>query len=329
MSSVQVEMIKPSILNHPEKIDTIAILYSEQSHSDSIPYTYYSESRIFYYNKEKTDTAIHYKDLYRICIDALVNYIDSTKYFVKAINYSDSINNLASNKGDLKNSELYSKLGIDACIYLNPFEFNDLLLKKGNDFIDVKTVFPEFANSTDLEYIFAKLPWTIYLKGDTTKYVYDQYDDLYYGNSVYPEFFGSREKHKQLVENTAVYFGKTFGSKLIPSWRKTERSYYISKNIEMMKAEEFCRSGKWLKAAEIYRRYTQNKNKNISNIAKYNMALVCEMEGNIDAAIDWLNRSKSDHEDILVDHLINCARYSRELEIRKKELELLKEQIGN
>lgn len=321
-------MMKPSFLNHPEKIDTIAILYREQSPSDIFPYLYYSETEIFRDIKEKTDTAIHYKDLYRICVESLINYLDSEKYFAKVINYSDSINLINSNKENLLNHpELFCKSGIDAFIYLEPFRFNDLILKKGNDYINVKTAFPEFANSSVMEYIYTKLTWTAYLKGDTVSHKHFQYDDLYYGSSVYPDFFGSREKHKLLVENTAVYCGKNFVSKLIPSWTKTERSYYLSKNIEMMKAEGFCKNGEWLKAAEIYRRNTQSKNKKISAIAKYNMALMCEMEGNLDAAIDWLNISKSDYKNY--DHLVNCALYTKELENRKKELELLEKQVRN
>ena len=97
----------------------------------------------------------------------------------------------------------------------------------------------------------------------------------------------------------------------------------------MIKAEDFCRNGEWLKAAEIYKQQTQSKNKDISTKAKYNMALVCEMEGNIDAAIDWINRSKSGSKKVQVDHIINCNSYFRELVTRKKELELLKKQVRN
>jgi hypothetical protein len=330
MDSIQVEMVKPSFIKSPENIDTIAILYRKQSHSDSILYKYKRQFKLIRHIEERTDSAIHYNDLYRICVNALVNYLDSTKYFVKVINYSDSINNLASNKCDLKNPELFNKLGIDACIFLEPFKFNDFYLKGNNDWmIDIQCNFPEFTGSAELEYINTNLTWTAYLKGDTTAYKCEQYDDLYYGSSVYPDFFGSREKHKELVENTAEYFGKTFGSKLIPSWTKTNRSYYISKNIEMKKAEEFCKNGEWIKAAEIYRRYTRSKNKNISVKSKYNMALICEMEGDIDAAIDWLNRSKSDQKTILIDHDINCNEYAKELEKRKQELNLLDKQVRN
>lgn len=52
-------------------------------------------------------------------------------------------------------------------------------------------------------------------------------------------------------------------------------------------------AGDWLKAAEIYKKETKNKNENIAAKATYNMALICEMEGNLDVAIDWLDRSNS------------------------------------
>lgn len=332
MSAIQVEVMNPSILTNPENIDTVAIFYRELSPSEAgnMPYIFHYESKPRYYLREKADTSIHYNDLYRICIDALVNYLDSTNYFVKVINCSDSFKITNSDQMLLPDiQKLCHKLSYDACIFVVPFQFNDLLLKKGNEYIDVTTVFPEFSYSTDMEYIYAKIRWSTYTKGDSIKKRYDQYEDLYYGNSVYPDFFGSPEKHKLLVENTAIYLGKSFGSKLIPSWSKTERGYCLSKNPEMMKAEEFCRTGEWLKAAEIYKQLTKSKNKDISTKAKYNMALVCEMEGNIDAAIDWINRSKSATKKIQIDHIINCNLYSKELVTRKKELELLKKQVRN
>jgi hypothetical protein len=330
MSSIQVEMIKPSFLNHPEKIDTIAILYRKQSHSDTISYKYNRQFKLIRHIEERTDSAIHYNDLYRICVKALINNLDSTKYFVKVVNYSDSINNLGSNKCDLKNPWLFNKPGIDACIFLEPFKFNDFYSKGNNDWmIDIQCNFPEFTGSTELENINANLIWTAYLKGDTTAYKYEQFDDLYYGNSVYPDLFGTQKNHKLLVENTAEYFGKSFVSKLIPSWTRTDRSYYISKNIEMKKAEEFCKNGDWLKAAEIYRKYIRSKNMNISAKSKYNMALICEMEGNIDAAVDWLYKSKSDLKTTQIDHLINCNKYTKVLDKRKQELSLLDKQVRN
>lgn len=330
MSSVQIELMKPSLLSDPEKIDTIAILYREQPRLDTIPYRHCRLYKLIRHTVEETDTTIHYKNLYHICVDALVNYLDSARYFVKVVNYSDSINNQASKKEDLTNPMLYSKLGIDACIFLEPFQFDDTHSEKENDWwFDFISNFPEFAKSSELEYLDANLIWLVNFKGDTVSHKYPQFDALYYGNSVYPEFFGSPEKHKLLVENSAAYFGKTFGSKLIPSWTIIERGYCHSKNREMMKAEEFCRNGEWLKAAEIYKRQTQSKNKNISTKAMYNMALVCEMEGNIDAAIDWINKSKSASKKKQVDHIISCNSYSRELENRKKELELLKKQVRN
>jgi hypothetical protein len=330
MSVIQVEMMKPSLLSDPEKIDTIAILYREQPQSDTIPYRFSRQYKLIRHTVEETDTTIHYKNLYSTCVNALANYLYSAGYFIKVVNYCDSINDPASKKENLTNPKLYGKLGIDACIFLEPFQFDDIHSKKENAWsFDFISSFPEFAKSSELEYIDANLIWLVNFKGDTVNHKYPQFDALYYGNSVYPEFFGSPGKHKLLVENSAAYFGKTFGAKLIPSWTIIERVYCHSKNREMLKAEEFCKTGEWLKAAEIYKQQTQSKNKDISTKAKYNMALVCEMEGNIDAAIDWITRSKSASKKIQIDHIINCNSYSRELESRKKELELLKKQVRN
>jgi hypothetical protein len=132
-----------------------------------------------------------------------------------------------------------------------------------------------------------------------------------------------------LLENTSEYLGKAFAAKIVPSWLKVERTYYRSNNVNMLKAEKYCLGGDWLKAAEIYNRETKNKNRNIAAKAKYNMALVCEMEGKPDAAIDWLVNSFSTYKFENEEHKFNCKQYIDLLAMRKKEIARLGKQIRN
>jgi hypothetical protein len=194
---------------------------------------------------------------------------------------------------------------------------------------NIKDKFPEFKKSEKVETIDADLLWTIIFKGDTSIYVSKQLDNLYYGNSVYPELFGNELNHKFLLTNSAEYLGKAFAKKLSPSWENVGRNYYRSSNDHMLTAEKYLLDNDWLKAAEIYSKETTNKNRNIAAKAKYNMALACEMEGNLDAAKDWLDRSKSayNHEDPI--HKSNCDQYSTLLENRKAEIERLEKEIKN
>ena len=152
---------------------------------------------------------------------------------------------------------------------------------------------------------------------------------MYYGNIVYPELFGNDLNHRLLLKNASEYLGKAFGAKIVPTWLEVERSYYRSRNVNMLAAEKYCLNGEYLKSAEIYNRETKNKNRNIAAKARYNMALLCEMEGKPDAAIDWLVLSYSAYKQNNEAHKFNCQQYINLIALRKKELEKLEHQVRN
>jgi hypothetical protein len=312
----------------PENIDTIAIFKRDFYQSDTITFKYLDvDNKILI-----TDSFIHYQSISNKCVTALANYLDNEGYFLKVINFKDSMNYLFSKEDSLTYyPELLKKLSVDACIFLDYFQLDDQLTNNSgyyfkNNIIDQ---FPEFRNSTKLESVGANLLWTVSFKGDTSIYICKQPDELFYGNSVYPELFGNDLNHKLLLENTSEYLGKAFAAKIVPSWLKVERTYYRSNNVNMLKAEKYCLGGDWLKAAEIYNRETKNKNRNIAAKAKYNMALVCEMEGKPDAAIDWLVNSFSTYKFENEEHKFNCKQYIDLLAMRKKEIARLGKQIRN
>ena len=330
MSKIEVELMKPGQLTLPEDVDTIALFTRDSFQSDTMTFTYKLESKnILSPDKLLSDTTIHYSDLSNKCVDNLVNYFENENYFLKVINYRDSFNYMFTGTDIQFNSpELHKKLGADAFIFLDYFHLWDYQIQNMNtDFYNIQDAFPEFKKCKLFEYVYAKLIWNIFIKGDTTRYTIEQPDDLYYGNNVNPEYFGNSINHRQLLENASIFLGNSIGAKLLPSWKKVERIYYKSDNVQMLQAESFLRNNDWLKAAEIYNKKTKNKNRNVASKAKYNMALVCEMEGNLDAAIDWLLLSKTVYKRKNPEHKFNCDQYCELLELRKKEIELLGKQV--
>jgi hypothetical protein len=328
MDSIQVEILKPALLTLPDEIDTIAVFMRDQFQSDTISIKYLDVDN----TKMITDSMLHYRQLSNKCVDALANFLEDKGYFLKVVNYRDSMNDLFTKSDSLIDYPgLFKKLRVDACVFLDYFQLDDRLTNDAGYYFTNAIInnFPEFKGSTQLESIGANLFWTIAFKGDTAKYVCKHPDELYYGNSVYPELFGNKLKHRLLLQNTAEYLGKSFGEKIVPSWLKVDRTYYRSNNTNMLKAEKYCLDDDWLKAAEIYKKETNNKNRNIAAKAKYNMALISEMEGKPDVAIDWLVRSFSSYKHRNEQHEFNCKQYIELLATRKKEIERLGKQIKN
>ncbi len=63
-----------------------------------------------------------------------------------------------------------------------------------------------------------------------------------------------------------------------------------------------------------------NKNKSIAAKSMYNMALACEMSGNMDAAIDWAEKSFYVFGTKNGIHSTNCSDYIRILGQRKLDI---------
>lgn len=128
------------------------------------------------------------------------------------------------------------------------------------------------------------------------------------------------------VLNAADIAGSNFAEFLSPHWIEVERMYYKSGQIELKKTNEMIKQNRWLEAAEIWKKNSTNKNKKIAAKSMYNMALACEMNGDFDAAIDWLVKSyHARHKDIY--HTGSCKNYifvlgQRKLDIKKMEGEI-------
>ena len=330
-------MMVPGKFNLTEGMDTIAVFKRDLYQSDTITFSYHNNNN--YYNI--TDSLVQYRSLSNLCLDALANNLVNTGYFLKVFNYKDSMNTLLNNKySALDYNELHKLTGADVCVFLDLFHLKDYLINKNvyNLGVEIFSAFPEFRKSTALESLETNLVWTVSIKGNPTPYTINEPDKLFYGNNLYPELFGNNQNHRLLLQSSADYLGMTFVSKLLPTYQQVERTYYHSNNVNLRKAEKFCLSGDWLKAAEIYNRETKNENRAIAAMATYNMALVCEMEGNLEAALDWLqlsysvfNNENPEHEFFSnsnnPEHEFNCDQYRKLLYLRKIEIARLDIQV--
>lgn len=306
--TTKIEIMKPGMFNFPENVSTVAIINRGSYINDTIPFRYFNGTKI------DTDTTVKYKTLSNVCVDALASFLEKEGYFGKVINYRDSLNSLnLSNERIINPEEMFQKTKSDMCIFLDFFNYSIAALNGFNDIV---------AND-------AALSWTIAIKNDTLSYLYNQVDTLIFDTYEFPLIQTTQKRLQMIVNNSSEYLGKSFGSKIIPTWLPVERLYYKSNNQSMLLAEKYALNNDWLKAAEIWNKQTKNKNEKMAAKASYNMALACEMEGKPDAAIDWLVRSYSCLNENNEEHKANCQRYIAVLALRKKEIEKLGKQVRN
>lgn len=301
--SIQVEIMKPAVFTIPDSVHSVGIINRIGTGYDSVRFEFIHSGHII------SDSITKYSNLTGNCIESLAQYLKEKNYFTRVINFNDSLNSLIKPGLPLNSqSDLFRSSNSDMLIVLNDCKFD--------------------LTSADLEsdvfVTLASLNWILSYKGDTLSYLYNQIDTLIYDAD--PAFNYLRNRSNAL-ESSSNFLGQSFGTKVIPDWLKVERLYYRSNNPEMLKAEKLAMNSDWLKAAEIWNKMTKNKNKNIAAKASFNMALACEMEGKVDAAIDWLVMSYTILSGVNEEHQKNCKRYIDILALRKKEITKLAVQV--
>ncbi len=125
---------------------------------------------------------------------------------------------------------------------------------------------------------------------------------------------------KDAVYNAADLAATEFVEYLVPHWINVDRMYYKSGHTELKMTNKMIAQNRWLEAAEIWKKNVSNKNKMIAAKSMFNLGLACEMNGDIDAAIDWITKSFlfiGNQNEI---HAFNCTNYIKVLAQRKLDI---------
>lgn len=154
------------------------------------------------------------------------------------------------------------------------------------------------------------------LKTDTIKWI-----EPVYNKSIAKLILPSR---RDAVLNAADIAGNQFAEFLLPHWLEVERMYYKFGHGELKSVNSLIKQNRWMEAAGIYRKNTKIRNKKVASKCMFNMALACELNGDMDAAIDWVTKSmNANHKDPY--HKGNCESYGYILHQRKLDIGKIEE----
>jgi hypothetical protein len=98
------------------------------------------------------------------------------------------------------------------------------------------------------------------------------------------------------------------------------RDYYVKGTNNFKIAKRKAQVGKWDEAGELWEKETDNRSSKIAGRACYNMAIINEINGDLDKALQWSQKAYEDYNVKL------ALRYTRILENRKYKNEVLKMQ---
>jgi hypothetical protein len=83
---------------------------------------------------------------------------------------------------------------------------------------------------------------------------------------------------------------KTYVEEVAPFWKEETRFYYITDVAA--KAEEHIYNEDWSKAMDIWIKYVNDENRRLAAISCFNMAVGCEMLGEYELALKWMENVK-------------------------------------
>lgn len=128
---------------------------------------------------------------------------------------------------------------------------------------------------------------------------------------------------KEAVIQTSTNLGSAYASDLRPLRRRVTREYFVRGGTDNFKiAQRRAQTGDWDGAADLWEREVQNPDMKIAGRACYNMAIINEINGDLNKAMEWASRSYADYD------ISNALRYVNILKHRMSEQRLLDKQLA-
>jgi hypothetical protein len=123
---------------------------------------------------------------------------------------------------------------------------------------------------------------------------------------------------KDAVKQTANNVGHEYAGSLLPYRIRVRREYYVKGTNNFVIAKRRAQTGNWDSASELWKQETSNRKNSVAGMACYNMAIINEINGELDEAITWAQKSYEDYNNKL------ALEYVRILRNRKARAETLK-----
>ena len=214
--------------------------------------------------------------------------------------------------------------GTDALFALEMYD-TDTRLNYSTANTQIKT---PLGNIPGLEHIasmetLVKTGWRIYSPADRT--IADEFivaeSIVFTGRGINPLAAASALlNRKEAVKEVSNKAGHIYALRLLPYRLRATRDYFVKGTNNFKIAKRRAQLGKWDEAAELWEKETTNHKMKIAGRANYNMAIISEINGDLEVAKSWAQKSYEDNNNKL------GLRYVRILENRQYNNEVLKYQ---
>jgi hypothetical protein len=125
---------------------------------------------------------------------------------------------------------------------------------------------------------------------------------------------------KDAVMEAGTKIGQQYAIRILPYWIRVTRDYYVRGTDQFRTARRKAQTGNWNEAAAMWESETRNPNPKVAGRACYNMAIINEINGDLDGAIAWAQKGYENYNNRLSLHYVNI------LKNRKISMDLVKNQ---
>ena len=185
--------------------------------------------------------------------------------------------------------------GTDALFSLEKFD-TDTRVNYSNRKVDIKTplgVIPGLEHEANMETL-VKTGWRIYDpagKMILDEFIYDE-SVVFHGRGINPLIAASALiGRKDAVKEVGNKAGHGYALRIIPFRLRVWRDYYVKGTDNFKIAKRKAQLGKWDEAGELWMTETENPKAKVAERATYNMAIISEINGDLNAALGWAQRS--------------------------------------
>ncbi len=181
---------------------------------------------------------------------------------------------------------------------------------------------PGIVHHADMETI-VKTGWRIY--DPANEIIADEYNHhqsvVFSGKGVTPLVaVAALISRKEAIKEVSNKAGHGYAMRLIPYELRVMRDYFVKGTENFKIAKRKAQVGKWNEAGELWEQETENPNRKIAGRATYNMAIINEINGNLDNALQWAQKAWEYYK------IRQAIKYVRILEDRMYKNEILDRQ---
>lgn len=165
-----------------------------------------------------------------------------------------------------------------------------------------------------------KSGWRIY--DNVSKKLSDQYSRndkvLVSGSGINPiKAYETIKNRKNEIYRISNKIGQNYAYEIVPYTIRESRLYFVKGNSNFEKAQRRAQTGDWDGAGELWKIETTNSDSKLAGRAYYNMAIISEINGNLEEALNWASQSYSDFG------VREALQYTRILKSRIKKKQIL------